>query len=90
MRLPVLLLGAVVALTACSGRPAPTDRSEATGPGAAAPVLPSWNEGPTRQAIVDFVARVTDPASPDYVTASERIAVFDNDGNLWAEQPLYF
>lgn len=90
MRLPALLLTATVALSACSDRPAATDRTESAGPSAAAPVLPSWNEGPTRQAIVDFVARVTNPASPDYVTPPERIAVFDNDGNLWAEQPLYF
>jgi phosphoserine phosphatase len=52
--------------------------------------LPSWNTGPTKAAIVDFVERVTDPAGPDYVTPAERIAVFDNDGNLWAEKPFYF
>ena len=52
--------------------------------------LLSWNEGPARRAIVEFVARVTEQESPDFVTPSERIAVFDNDGTLWAEQPLYF
>jgi phosphoserine phosphatase len=52
--------------------------------------LPSWNDGEAKQAILDFVARVTDPASPDFVPEEERIATFDNDGNLWAEQPLYF
>ena len=52
--------------------------------------LPSWNEGPTKRSILDFVARVTDPASPDFVPEAERIATFDNDGTLWAEQPLYF
>jgi phosphoserine phosphatase len=52
--------------------------------------LPSWNEGETKQAILDFVAAVTDPASPDFVAEAERIATFDNDGTLWAEQPLYF
>jgi len=52
--------------------------------------LPSWNDGPTKQSITDFVDRVTDPASPDFVPEPERIAVFDNDGTLWAEQPLYF
>ncbi|MDM0109430.1 HAD family hydrolase [Variovorax sp. J22R24] len=51
--------------------------------------LPSWNEGPTKQSIVAFVARVTTPGSPDFVVVSERIATFDNDGTLWAEQPLY-
>ena len=52
--------------------------------------LPSWAETETKSAIIDFVERVTDPASPDYVTPSDRIATFDNDGNLWAEQPVYF
>ena len=52
--------------------------------------LPSWNEGQAKQSILDFVARVSDPASPDYVLEAERIATFDNDGTLWAEQPLYF
>jgi len=50
--------------------------------------LPSWNEGPARTAILDFVARVTAEGSPDYVRPVERIAVFDNDGTLWCEQPL--
>jgi phosphoglycolate phosphatase-like HAD superfamily hydrolase len=52
--------------------------------------LPSWNDGPSKQAIMDFVARVSEEGKPDYVAPAERIAVFDNDGTLWAEQPLYF
>lgn len=52
--------------------------------------LPSWNEGATKQAIVDFVDRTTREHGPDYVPPAERIATFDNDGTLWAEQPLYF
>jgi len=52
--------------------------------------LPSWNDTATRQAIVDFVEATTTPTSRDYVPPSERIAVFDNDGTLWAEQPVYF
>jgi phosphoglycolate phosphatase-like HAD superfamily hydrolase len=51
--------------------------------------LPSWNDGLPKQAILSFVARVT-TAGPDYVEPAERIAVFDNDGTLWAEQPVYF
>lgn len=52
--------------------------------------LPSWNEGPTKKAIVEFVTKVTKESSPDFVPVAERIAVFDNDGTLWAEQPIYF
>jgi hypothetical protein len=51
--------------------------------------LPSWNEGPARQSIVAFVTRVTDPRAADFVPPAERIATFDNDGTLWAEQPIY-
>jgi hypothetical protein len=59
-------------------------------PGPAADPLPSWNDGDAKQAIVGFVARVTDPASPTFVLEPERIATFDNDGTLWSEQPMYF
>jgi phosphoglycolate phosphatase-like HAD superfamily hydrolase len=52
--------------------------------------LPSWNEGAARQAIARFVEAATTPASPRFVRPAERLAVFDNDGTLWAEQPLYF
>jgi phosphoglycolate phosphatase-like HAD superfamily hydrolase len=55
-----------------------------------AQVLPSWNEGAAKTAIVDFVARVTKEGGTDFVPPPERIAVFDNDGTLWAEQPVYF
>jgi phosphoglycolate phosphatase-like HAD superfamily hydrolase len=55
-----------------------------------ADTLPSWNEGATKSAIVDFVARVTKKGGKDYVPPAQRIATFDNDGTLWAEQPLYF
>src|SRR5688572_2933540 len=52
--------------------------------------LPSWNDGAARKAIVTFVERVTRAGGPDYVAPAERIAVFDNDGTLWCEQPIYF
>jgi haloacid dehalogenase-like hydrolase len=52
--------------------------------------VPSWNAGASKQSIVDFVTRVTTPGSPQFVPPAERIATFDNDGTLWAEQPLYF
>lgn len=51
--------------------------------------LPSWNDGPSKQAIVAFVTDVTREGSPDFVPPSERIATFDNDGTLWIEQPIY-
>ncbi|WOX05147.1 HAD family hydrolase [Microbulbifer pacificus] len=59
-------------------------------PAQAAPPLPSWNEGPTKSAIVEFVEKVTKKGSPDFVPENQRIATFDNDGTLWAEQPVYF
>lgn len=51
--------------------------------------LPSWSDGDTREAIISFVKDTTEPGSPHYVPEAERIAVFDNDGTLWAEQPAY-
>ena len=51
--------------------------------------LPSWRDGDGRARITSFVATVTDPSGPDYVPPAERIAVFDNDGTLWLEQPVY-
>jgi phosphoglycolate phosphatase-like HAD superfamily hydrolase len=51
--------------------------------------LPSWNDGAAKQAIFDFVRATTDKASPNYVLPEERIAVFDQDGTLWAEHPMY-
>jgi len=50
--------------------------------------LPSWNEGPAKQSILDFVGRVTTRGTPDHVPENERIAVFDNDGTLWCEMPM--
>jgi phosphoserine phosphatase len=52
--------------------------------------LPSWNEGAAKKAIEEFVRATTSKGSPDYVAPADRIATFDNDGTLWAEQPLYF
>jgi phosphoglycolate phosphatase-like HAD superfamily hydrolase len=52
--------------------------------------LPSWNEGSAKQSILDFVRGVTTVGGPEFVKPEERIAVFDNDGTLWSEQPFYF
>jgi len=51
--------------------------------------LPSWNDGPAKQAITTFVKETTDQASPKFVPAAERIATFDQDGTLWVEHPIY-
>jgi phosphoglycolate phosphatase-like HAD superfamily hydrolase len=61
--------------------------TEAQGP--AAP-LPSWSDGTAKQSILSFVSAVTDKDGKDFVAPPQRIAVFDNDGTLWAEQPIYF
>jgi phosphoglycolate phosphatase-like HAD superfamily hydrolase len=90
----VILLGTL----ACSGpSPAPTSAaSPAPAPAAAATpapaeaVLASWNAGAAKAAIVDFVTKTTTPGSASFVAPAERIAVFDNDGCLWSEQPMYF
>jgi phosphoserine phosphatase len=57
---------------------------------AATDPLPSWNEGAVKARIVSFVQTVTDPTGRDYVAPAARVAVFDNDGTLWTEQPAYF
>ena len=51
--------------------------------------LPSWNDGPVKQAIVDFVKATTDSSSPNFVSPEARIATFDQDGTLWVEHPMY-
>ena len=56
----------------------------------AADPLPSWNDGAAKQHIEAFVKKVTTAGSPDFVAPADRVAVFDNDGTLWAEQPIYF
>jgi phosphoserine phosphatase len=55
----------------------------------AADPLPSWNDGPAKQSILAFVTDVTDASGSDFVPPAQRIAVFDNDGTLWVEQPMY-
>jgi len=52
--------------------------------------LSSWNDGPAKKNIIEFVQTVTDQSSRDFVKPADRIAVFDNDGTLWSEQPMYF
>ena len=75
-----VLLVILVGLSSCVAAP--------NTPSAPAAPLPSWNEGATKNAILKFVADVTNPSSPNYVAPADRIAVFDNDGTLWTEKPV--
>src|SRR6266404_2148975 len=81
------LLSALAVLPAVSGRLLVNTASAQTVTSAG--LLPSWNEGATKQAILDFVRVTTDRASPNHVSPEERIAVFDQDGTLWVEHPMY-
>ena len=69
--------GIMLAIIACT----PADHADP---------LPSWNDTKAKMGLLSFVARVTDPDSSDFVARSERIAVFDNDGTLWSERPVYY
>ena len=83
---PTLIHGLPLILaTSCSAATPPAAQK----PALALAALPSWNDSASKRAIVDFVARITRDGGPEFVPASERVAVFDNDGTLWAEQPLY-
>jgi hypothetical protein len=79
-----IALLAAVAFTTTITRAADPSTSLGAGP------LASWNDGKAKQSIIAFVQKVTKPGSPDFVPVPERIAVFNNDGTLWAEQPMYF
>lgn len=77
-------LGLVPALLQQASAQADPSTPLGTGP------LPSWNDGAAKKSILEFVAKVTKKRGPEFVPPMERIAVFDNDGTLWAEQPFYF
>ena len=53
-------------------------------------ILPSWNDTSAKESIIEFVTSVTEKNNTDYIPPKDRIAVFDNDGTLWSEQPFYF
>ena len=78
-----LLLGALAALPMLPGLFGATNAQAQTAP------LASWNDGPAKQAILDFVRVTTDRSNPNFVPPEERIATFDQDGTLWVEQPVY-
>jgi phosphoglycolate phosphatase-like HAD superfamily hydrolase len=81
------LLSALALIPAASSQLFPTSASGQTA--TAAEPLPSWNEGPAKRAIIDFVRTTTDQASQNFVPTVARIATFDQDGTLWVEQPMY-
>jgi phosphoglycolate phosphatase-like HAD superfamily hydrolase len=80
-----VMLGALALLPALSGFLGATSAQAANG----SDPLPSWNDGPAKQAILNFIRTTTDPASQDFVPPEERIATFDQDGTLWVEHPMY-
>jgi phosphoglycolate phosphatase-like HAD superfamily hydrolase len=98
LRFGLAVLALTLATTACVQRDDPqTSAAAGAAPANAGSItatpadpLPSWNDVASKQAIVAFVARVTTEGGADYVPPAERIAVFDNDGTLWSEQPMYF
>jgi PAS domain-containing protein len=85
---PLIALGLLGAAVWFGSAPTPAPPGPAAAPGIVADPLPSWNDGPTKRAILEFVAAVTTPDSKDFVPAAERVAVFDNDGTLICEKPI--
>jgi phosphoglycolate phosphatase-like HAD superfamily hydrolase len=81
------LLSALAVLPAFSGSLLPMSAQAQTA--ASGGPLPSWNDGPAKQAIIDFVRATTDQGSPKFVPPEERVATFDQDGTLWVEHPIY-
>jgi phosphoglycolate phosphatase-like HAD superfamily hydrolase len=80
---PRSMIAPLAALVATFGLLLPTAAAAQSDP------LPSWNDGPAKQAIVDFVKATTDSTSSSFVKPEERIATFDQDGTLWVEHPMY-
>ena len=92
LKFPALLIFAISAISfSCNTAHQATDTPEKQEMSAAAKdPLPSWNEGSTKKAILDFVTKTTKAGTADFIPVADRIACFDNDGTLWSEQPMYF
>ena len=96
MKRTLALLLIVLLPAACRNQAPPSTPATQAPPASSRPsaasaeTLRSWNDGASKKAIVDFVARVTAKDTPDFVPVPERIAVFDNDGTLWTEKPVPF
>ncbi|OOG77824.1 HAD family phosphatase [Algoriphagus sp. A40] len=87
MKKPFSILFILLFVFGCNKKPTETNSLDTT---AIKDSLPSWNNGKSKQAILDFVTKTTTHGSPDFIPEADRIAVFDNDGTLWSEQPMYF
>ncbi|MFM8951633.1 MAG: GDSL-type esterase/lipase family protein [Planctomycetaceae bacterium] len=85
---PLIALGLLGAAVWFGSTPTPAPTRQTTTAAATTDPLPSWNDGPTKRAILEFVAAVTTPDSKDFVPVAERVAVFDNDGTLVCEKPI--
>ncbi|NMM47542.1 HAD family hydrolase [Marinigracilibium pacificum] len=92
MRLKASLLILLILFSNCqnSNDEQPKKESEVITTDVIADPLPSWNEGNTKQSIIDFVEAITNETSKNFVKPADRIATFDNDGTLWSEKPFYF
>lgn len=84
----VFIFSTALLMWSCA-KTGPAARSENTTP-SSVEYLPSWNDGDTKAAIIDFVRKTTTENSPEFIPVADRIACFDNDGTLWSEQPMYF
>jgi phosphoglycolate phosphatase-like HAD superfamily hydrolase len=91
LKMNFLLVAVVFAFLSSCTSPIPKEQTAVNNsePVATDP-LPSWNDGASKKAIVDFVTKTTKEGSADFIPVADRIACFDNDGCLWAEQPMYF
>jgi phosphoglycolate phosphatase-like HAD superfamily hydrolase len=88
IRFLTMFFAALTALTIGCNQPLP--KTETPTETVAADPLPSWNDGASKQSIIDFVTKTTKEGSADFIPVADRIACFDNDGTLWSEQPMYF
>ncbi len=85
----LFILTSFLVFVSCQS-PEPTDSAAIPDSSKEEIYLGSWNEGTTKQSIIDYVSDVTNPSSENFIPVVDRIATFDNDGNLWSEQPAYF
>jgi phosphoserine phosphatase len=89
-KFPILLIAALTLFTVSCNQSQPKTEQTKADTIAVTDPLPTWNEGASKQAIIDFVTKTTKEGSVDFVPVGDRIACFDNDGTLWSEQPMYF